>query len=125
MNFGPIKALIKSFSVSNPIKEKEHIQVILFSCLSCFQKMRKYVLLFAGKDPEDVLTWEQRFQIICGIAEGLSYLHGGSGTKIIHRDIKPSNILLDENFNPKIVDFGLSRYVTNNKAHSTSIAGTL
>ncbi|KAJ1398249.1 Serine/threonine-protein kinase, active site [Sesbania bispinosa] len=79
-----------------------------------------------GKDSENVLTWEKRFQIICGIAEGLAYLHGGSGTKIIHRDIKASNIVLDENLNPKIADFGLARSVAENKSHpSTGIVGTL
>ncbi|XP_022633197.1 cysteine-rich receptor-like protein kinase 1 isoform X2 [Vigna radiata var. radiata] len=70
-----------------------------------------------GKGSEDALNWEKRFQIICGIAEGLAYLHEGSGTKIIHRDIKSSNILFDENMNPKIADFGLSHIVTGNESH--------
>lgn len=78
------------------------------------------------KNSENVLSWEQRFQIICGIAEGLAYLHGDSGSKIIHRDIKSSNILFDENLNPKIADFGLARCLTENKSHlSTGNAGTL
>ncbi|KAK2409104.1 cysteine-rich receptor protein kinase [Trifolium repens] len=79
------------------------------------------------KDSENVLAWEKRFQIICGIAEGLAYLHEGSGTKIIHRDIKSSNILLDEAQNPKIVDFGLALCVAENKSHinTTKIAKTL
>lgn len=80
----------------------------------------------SGKETVEVLTWKQRFQIVCGLAEGLAYLHGGSGAKIIHRDIKPSNILLDENLNPKIADFGLARGVSPDKSHlSTGIAGTL
>ncbi|PQM42796.1 cysteine-rich receptor-like protein kinase 1 isoform X2 [Prunus yedoensis var. nudiflora] len=58
-----------------------------------------------------ILNWQQRFDIICGIAEGLVYLHGSCGVKIIHRDIKASNILLDENLIPKIADFGLARCV--------------
>ncbi|ESW27439.1 hypothetical protein PHAVU_003G202000 [Phaseolus vulgaris] len=79
-----------------------------------------------SKDSEDALNWEQRFQIICGLAEGLAYLHEGSGTKIIHRDIKSSNILFDENMNPKIADFGLARSVTGNKSHlSTGNSRTL
>ncbi|RZB55967.1 Cysteine-rich receptor-like protein kinase 42 [Glycine soja] len=69
-----------------------------------------------GKNSENALNWEQRFRIICGIAEGLAYLHGGPGKKIIHRDIKSSNILFDENLNPKIADFGLARSVAENKS---------
>ncbi|OMO67590.1 hypothetical protein COLO4_30091 [Corchorus olitorius] len=73
-----------------------------------------------------ILTWSQRFNIVCGISKGLAYLHGGSGVKIIHRDIKSSNILLDENLTPKIADFGLARCVAPDKTHvSTAIAGTL
>lgn len=80
----------------------------------------------AGKDGTQGLSWQQRFEIIVGTAEGLAYLHGGSEVKIIHRDIKGSNILLDENLNPKIADFGLARCVAPDKSHvSTGIAGTL
>ncbi|KAK6249520.1 hypothetical protein SCA6_003525 [Theobroma cacao] len=78
------------------------------------------------KNTIHILSWSQRFNIICGTAEGLAYLHGGSGAKIIHRDIKTSNILLDENLTPKIADFGLARCVASDKSHvSTAIAGTL
>ncbi|KAJ9677785.1 hypothetical protein PVL29_022648 [Vitis rotundifolia] len=79
-----------------------------------------------GRDGTQGLSWRQRFEIIVGTAEGLAYLHEGSEVKIIHRDIKGSNILLDENLNPKIADFGLARCVAPDKSHvSTGIAGTL
>ncbi|KAI8000227.1 G-type lectin S-receptor-like serine/threonine-protein kinase, partial [Camellia lanceoleosa] len=52
------------------------------------------------------LDWTKRFHIILGIARGLLYLHRDSCLRIIHRDLKASNILLYDNMNPKISDFG-------------------
>uniref|UniRef100_A0A0D9WJE6 Protein kinase domain-containing protein n=1 Tax=Leersia perrieri TaxID=77586 RepID=A0A0D9WJE6_9ORYZ len=58
---------------------------------------------------EDSLSWEKMFDIAVGIARGLAYLHRGCNTRIVHFDIKPHNILLDQDFCPKISDFGLAK----------------
>ena len=55
------------------------------------------------------LNWKKRFNIIEGITQGLLYLHKYSRLRVIHRDLKASNVLLDEDMNPKISDFGLAR----------------
>lgn len=85
------------------------------------------ILLYVAEDNKtELLNWEKQLKIIIGIAEGLAYLHGGSDKRIIHRDIKSSNILLDEDFTPKIADFGLARNFAADKSHlSTGVAGTL
>uniref|UniRef100_A0ACD5WQA3 Uncharacterized protein n=1 Tax=Avena sativa TaxID=4498 RepID=A0ACD5WQA3_AVESA len=68
------------------------------------------------------LIWEQRYNIILGIAKGILYLHEDSSMRIIHRDLKPNNILLDDDMEPKIADFGLARLLGEGHTH-TKTAG--
>ncbi|XP_065865863.1 cysteine-rich receptor-like protein kinase 44 [Euphorbia lathyris] len=56
-----------------------------------------------------ILDWNKRYKIIEGIAKGILYLHQDSRIQVIHRDLKPSNVLLDDQMNPKISDFGTAR----------------
>uniref|UniRef100_A0ACD5YXB1 Uncharacterized protein n=1 Tax=Avena sativa TaxID=4498 RepID=A0ACD5YXB1_AVESA len=71
---------------------------------------------------ENTLSWEKLFDIAVGIARGLEYLHRGCNTRIVHFDIKPHNILLDQDFCPKISDFGMAKLCTN-KGSVISIGG--
>ncbi|CAN6164975.1 unnamed protein product [Urochloa humidicola] len=64
-------------------------------------------VLFDNQNSSPVLKWTQRYNIALGVAKGLAYLHHECLEWIIHCDVKPENILLDEDFEPKIADFGL------------------
>ncbi|XP_039139908.1 cysteine-rich receptor-like protein kinase 10 [Dioscorea cayenensis subsp. rotundata] len=107
---------------------------LLGVCLEKQEKMLIYeylpnrsldTILFDSSNHEQ-LDWGRRYKIINGIARGLLYLHEDSQLKVIHRDIKVSNILLDEDMNPKIADFGLARLIGCDQTRETTkqVAGT-
>ncbi|BAT88156.1 hypothetical protein VIGAN_05160000 [Vigna angularis var. angularis] len=100
-------------------KGQERILVYEYMANSSLDKF-----LFGNK--KGSLSWKQRYDIILGTARGLAYLHEEFHVSIIHRDIKTSNILLDDDLQPKIADFGLARLLPEDRSHlSTRFAGTL
>jgi serine/threonine protein kinase len=86
--------------------------------------LNKYIFL-----PEvgTLLSYDKMYDIALGVARGIEYLHQGCDMQILHFDIKPHNILLDDNFTPKVSDFGLAKlYPVNDSIVSlTAARGTL
>jgi serine/threonine protein kinase len=56
------------------------------------------------------LNWNEQVRIIIGVAQRLAYLHHECNPTIVHLDIKPQNILLDEDYIPKLADFGWPKF---------------
>ncbi|XP_059434046.1 rust resistance kinase Lr10-like [Corylus avellana] len=74
-----------------------------------------------------VLNWDKRQNIALGVARGIEYLHQGCYQQILHFDIKPHNVLLDQNLNPKISDFGLAKLCSKDQSavSMTTARGTM
>ncbi|MBA0733528.1 hypothetical protein Gogos_017527, partial [Gossypium gossypioides] len=79
------------------------------------------------EENKNTLGWKKLFDIVLGVAQGIHYLHQGCDMQILHFDIKPHNILLDENFNPKVSDFGLAKLysVEDSIVSLTAARGTI
>ncbi|GAU37791.1 hypothetical protein TSUD_158720 [Trifolium subterraneum] len=117
------------------ISRTSHVNIV--SLLGfCFEKKRALIYEFMSNGSLDnfilkrgfpdaicSLDWNKMYNIAMGIARGLEYLHQGCISRILHLDIKPQNILLDENFCPKISDFGLAKICQRNDS-VVSILGT-
>ncbi|GLU18230.1 hypothetical protein SLE2022_345410 [Rubroshorea leprosula] len=114
--------------------QHKNLVTLLGCCIEGSEKMLVYEFLpnksldyfLFDKVKSATLIWATRFQIVAGVARGLLYLHEEAPVRIIHRDIKASNILLDQQLNPKISDFGLARLFPGDDTHVNTfkISGT-
>ncbi|KAL7600339.1 hypothetical protein Lser_V15G22735 [Lactuca serriola] len=102
----------------------ENIVSLLGYCDESGEKILAYEYASNGSLDSNLnnnnLTWSQRLKICIGAARGLTHLHSDVGTqeRVWHRDVKSSNILLDEKWNAKITDFGLSKFGPANRHYS-------
>ncbi|KAL9233354.1 hypothetical protein vseg_008369 [Gypsophila vaccaria] len=78
-----------------------------------------------NSDPK-AFGWEERYKVAVGVAEALDYLHNRDSESVIHRDVKSSNILLADEYDPQLADFGLATRVSSVSSHivSSDVAGT-
>jgi len=81
--------------------------------------LEKFISSTAAKNR--ILNWDKLHDIAIGVAKGIEYLHQGCDQRILHFDIKPHNVLLDQNFNPKISDFGLAKLCSKDQSAMSMI----
>ncbi|XP_044479294.1 probable receptor-like serine/threonine-protein kinase At5g57670 isoform X1 [Mangifera indica] len=82
--------------------------------------------LHGNKIDPHLFGWSERYKVAVGVAEALDYLHSGSAQHVIHRDVKSSNILLSNDFEPQLSDFGLAKWASTSASHITckDVSGT-
>ncbi|XP_055823752.1 LEAF RUST 10 DISEASE-RESISTANCE LOCUS RECEPTOR-LIKE PROTEIN KINASE-like 2.1 isoform X2 [Solanum dulcamara] len=111
------------------ISRTSHVNIVtlLGFCLNRKEKALVYEFMPNGSldkhiyNEDSNMGWEMLYKIALGIARGLQYLHRGCNTRILHFDTKPHNILLDEDFCPKISDFGLARLCNRKESIMSTI----
>ncbi|KAL8170802.1 hypothetical protein V2J09_022606 [Rumex salicifolius] len=129
-----LKEFIAEIEIVTSISHKNIVSLFGF-CIENGSPILVYDLLPRGSLEENLLgykkdptafCWEKRYKVALGVAEALDYLHNESSLPVIHRDVKSSNILLAEDFEPQLADFGLATRSSSASSFTkcTDVAGT-
>lgn len=129
-----IKEFVQEIEIVTTLQHKNVISISGF-CLEGNHLLLVYDFLSRGSLEENLhvnkadcsaFGWQERYKVAVGVAEALDYLHNGCARAVIHRDVKSSNILLSDDFEPQLSDFGLASWASSSSSHitCTDVAGT-
>ncbi|KAK1276588.1 L-type lectin-domain containing receptor kinase IX.1 [Acorus gramineus] len=124
------KEYLSEVKIISQLRHRHLVQLIGY-CSSNSRFLLVYELIPNGSldshlfGPKPPLSWPDRHKIALGLASALLYLHEEWTRCVLHRDVKASNVMLDENFEAKLGDFGLARLVEHDQnLQTTDVAGT-
>ncbi|KAK4476639.1 hypothetical protein RD792_015799 [Penstemon davidsonii] len=128
-----LKHFVSEIEIITSLNHKNLISLVGF-CLEEDRLLLVYNLLSRGSLEENLhgiqksgnlFGWEERYKVALGVAEALDHVHNAAKS-IIHRDVKSSNILLSDDFEPQLSDFGLSTWASSSSHHidTSDVAGT-
>ncbi|KAL6130273.1 hypothetical protein ACLB2K_068654 [Fragaria x ananassa] len=134
-NYGDGEEFLNEVGTMGHIHHVNVVRLVGF-CADGFRRALVYEFLPNGSlqdfissadNKNSFLGWDKLKDIALGIAKGIEYLHQGCDQRILHFDIKPHNVLLDQNFTPKVSDFGMSKLCAKDQSivSMTAARGTL
>ncbi|KAK7301440.1 hypothetical protein RJT34_12304 [Clitoria ternatea] len=129
-----LKEFVLEIEIITTLNQKNIISLLGF-CFEDGNLLLVYDFLSRGSLEENLhgnkknpleFGWTERYKVAMGVAEALEYLHNNAGQPVVHRDVKSSNVLLSEDFEPQLSDFGLAKWASISSSHitCTDVAGT-